>query len=123
MTEKSPDLFSFHDPNFGGFIEFIRETIIAYDLDSIDEGQEITHPDLQATLSCIRLTKSVEADKIIETRIIRGASFAPVALGVASDHFYELVTIRNLETGEIMDRKLHIIEVDPTKPSPSFQSH
>jgi len=130
MNEKTPDLFSVKDPKYDLFADFIesfaeilRNIIISYDLDSIDEGQEVTHPELQTTLSCVRLTRIIESNAIIETRIIRGASFAPVTLGVASDHFYELVTIRNRQTNEIIDRKLHIIEVDPAKPAPSFRSH
>jgi len=130
MSQKTPDLFSVKDPKYDlfadfidSFADFLRNIIISYNLDYLDEGQEVTLPELQATITCIRLSKTSESDQIIETRIIRCASFAPVTLGVASDGFYELVTIRNLQMNEIINRKLHIIEADPAKPAPSFQSH
>jgi hypothetical protein len=123
MSEKTPDIFSLRGSTYDFFVDFLLDIIITYDLDSIDEGQGLTHPELESTLSCVRLTKTIESNKVIETRTIRGASFAPATLGVASDHFYELVTYRNLQTNEIIDRKLYFVDVDQTNSLPSFQIH
>jgi hypothetical protein len=123
MSNKAPDYLSLQGHGFDEFIDFMLNTIIAYDLDSLAEGQTVTHPDLESTITCVRLSQEASADTLVQNRTFKISSFALHTIGRADDVHAELVTIRNAQSQEVIDRKLYFPEEGKTIISQNFSNH
>jgi len=122
-THPDVDYLSIRGTSFDGFVDFLLNTIIAYDLDSLAEGQTVTHPDLESTITCVRLSSEASVDTLVENRTFKISSFALHTLGRADDVHAELVTVRNAQSQEVIDRKLYFPEEGKIIISQNFSNH